>query len=318
MSRPSFLAALVLAALPCASARPAPPEPGAAPQLQPPPPLLRPLEAPRPLLGLPASSPQAGELQAPAQPGVPVPQPGQAGKDVIWLPTPEPLVERMLAMAQVTAADVVYDLGSGDGRTVIAAAKRGAEAVGVEFNPDLVAFSESQARVQGVAQKARFVQGDIFQTDFSRATVVTLYLLSTLNMRLRPTLLKLRPGTRIVSHAFTMEDWLADEVSQAEYRSAYLWIVPASVEGAWRLEIQDGPSFEVDLTQRFQRVEGTVDLGVVKAGLREPLLRGAAIRFGFVDQEGIWRELAGTVAGDRISGTFQARGRTGRWTAARR
>ena len=127
--------------------------------------------------------------------------------------------------------DVVYDLGSGDGRMVIAAAKRGAQAVGVEFNPELVALSESRARAQGVAGKARFVQGDIFETEFSEATVVTLYLLSTLNMRLRPTLLKMRPGTRVVSHAFNMEDWPPDEVSRAEDRTAYLWIVPAPVEG---------------------------------------------------------------------------------------
>ena len=150
---------------------------------------------------------------------------------MIWLPTPDSVVERMLTMAQVGREDVVYDLGSGDGRMVIAAAKRGAEAVGVEFNPDLVAFAEREARQQGVAAKARFVQGDIFATDFSRATVVTLYLLSTLNERLRPTILKMKPGTRVVSHAFTMGDWAPDETSQAESRIAYLWIVPAQVRG---------------------------------------------------------------------------------------
>ena len=137
-------------------------------------------------------------------------------------------------------------------------------------------------------------------------------------MRLRPTLLKMRPGTRVVSHAFTMEDWPADEVSQAEYRNAYLWIVPAAVEGAWRLAVEGAGSFEIDLTQRFQRLEGTVDLGVVKAGLREPLVRGDTIRFAFVDAQGQWRELTGRVAGERMSGTFQATGRTGRWTAVRR
>lgn len=256
-------------------------------------------------------------LRPTAEQAPPEPLPGQAGKDVIWLPTPEPLVERMLTMAQVGPDDIVYDLGSGDGRTVIAAAKRGAQAVGVEYNPDLVAFSETKARIQGVAQKARFVQGDIFQTDFSRATVVTLYLLSTLNLRLRPTLLRLRPGTRVVSHAFTMEDWAPDEVSQTEYRSAYLWIVPAAVEGSWRVELQGGPSFDVDLVQRFQKIEGSVALGSVTAGLREPSLRGDAIRFGFVDPDGVWRELAGTVSGDRMSGTFQAAGKAGRWTAVR-
>lgn len=347
MSRLSRLAAAVLAVLACAAAPPAgalaagqqletppPLQPLAAapvqPALQPPPavapalppgaPVLQPLQSPRPLL---APRPllelrQTQELQPPAQPGPPEPQPGQAGKDVIWLPTPESLVERMLTMAQVTPADVVYDLGSGDGRTVIAAAKRGAQAVGVEFNPDLVAFAESKARAQGVAQRARFVQGDIFQADFSRATVVTLYLLSTLNMRLRPTLLKMRPGTRVVSHAFNMEDWQPDEVSQAEYRRAFLWIVPAAVEGAWRFDLQGGPSFEIDLTQRYQKIEGTVDLGTVEAGLREVVLRGDALRFAFVDQQGVLREFAGSVSGDRITGSFQAAGKTGRFTAVRR
>ena len=141
----------------------------------------------------------ASPAQQPAAQNPPEPQQGQAGKDVIWMPTPEPLVERMLTMAQVTPRDVVYDLGSGDGRMVIAAAKRGAQAYGVEFNPDLVAFSENRARTQGVAQKAHFVKADIFEADYSKATVVTLYLLSTLNLRLRPTLLKMRPGTRVVS-----------------------------------------------------------------------------------------------------------------------
>ncbi len=306
MSRTSSCAVLVLMALASAAA--------AEPLQTPPAPLQPRLEPSRPLLQLPPTQ----QLKPPPKESPPEPVPGQAGKDVIWLPTPEPLVERMLTMAQVGPQDVVYDLGSGDGRTVIAAARRGAEAVGVEYNPDLVAFSERAARVQGVAAKARFVHGDIFETDFSRATVVTLYLLSTLNMKLRPTLLKMRPGTRIVSHAFTMDDWQPDEVSQAEYRSAYLWIVPAQVEGAWRLQLSDERSYDLDLTQRFQKVEGTLDLGGVKAGLREVVLRGAAIRFGFVDPAGVWRELAGSVAGDRMEGTFQAAGKSGRWTAVRR
>ncbi len=302
MSRPSSSAVLVLTALASAYAAAQPPPAPLVPRLA------------RPLLQLPATQ----ELQPPPKESPPEPVPGQAGKDVIWLPTPEPLVERMLTMAQVGPQDVVYDLGSGDGRTVIAAARRGAQAVGVEFNPDLVAYSERAARVQGVASKARFIHGDIFETDFSRATVVTLYLLSTLNLKLRPTLLKMRPGTRIVSHAFTMDDWPPDEVSQAEYRNAYLWIVPASVEGAWRLALSDQRSYELDLTQRFQKVEGTLDLGGVKAGLREVVLRGATIRFGFVDPAGAWRELTGSVAGDRMEGTFQAGSQSGRWTAVRR
>ncbi len=255
----------------------------------------------------------AGSAQNP-----PEPQQGQAGKDVIWMPTPEPLVERMLTMAQVTQRDIVYDLGSGDGRLVIAAAKRGAQAYGVEFNPDLVAFSENRARAQGMAQKAHFVQGDIFATDYSKATVVTLYLLSTLNMRLRPHLLKMRPGTRVVSHAFTMEDWTPDETSRASERTAYLWIVPASVQGPWRVELAGGGTFDVAFVQKYQKLEGTITLGTVEAGLREPVLRGDTIAFGFVDPAGVWHELEGMVSGDKISGTFKAAARKGTFTASRR
>jgi SAM-dependent methyltransferase len=250
----------------------------------------------------------------------PEPRQGQAGKDVIWMPTPESLVERMLTMAQVTTRDVVYDLGSGDGRMVIAAAKRGAQAVGIEFNPELVTFSQTKAREQGVASRARFVQGDIFEAQFSDATVVTLYLLSTLNMRLRPMLLKMHPGTRVVSHAFSMEDWSPDEVSRAEQRTAYLWIVPAPVEGAWRVELAGGPSFDMAIVQRFQKLEGTLSLDGMDVGIREPLLRGDAIRFGFVDQGGVWHELAGRVSDGRMSGTYQAAGTDQKraWTATRR
>ena len=304
------LAALLLAASAGAAPR-GPQEPPPAPPQQDPPlvgPLLRPpleLPPPPPLLPLPP------------RPELPGPFPGQPGKDVIWLPTPEGLVERMLAMAQVGPCDVVYDLGSGDGRLVIAAARRGARAVGIEFNPELVALSEGRARAEGLAGKARFVQADIFETDFSEATVVTLYLLPSLNMRLRPTLLRMRPGTRVVSHAFGMEDWTPDETSRAEGRTAHFWIVPAAVEGSWRVTLQGGWAFDLTLARRFQKLEGTVALGAAEAGLREPALRGDAVRFGFVDQGGLWHELVGTVSGDRMSGTYEAAGRRGSWTAAR-
>ena len=162
------------------------------------------------------------------------PQVGQEGKDVIWVPTPQALVERMLDMAKLTSKDIHYDLGSGDGRTVITAAKRGAQAVGVEYNPDMVALSERAAAKEGVTGKATFIHGDIFQTDFSQATVLTLYLLPSLNVKLRPIILKMKPGTRVVSHAFTMDDWQADQTDSVEGRTAYLWIVPAPVEGTWK------------------------------------------------------------------------------------
>ncbi|HSD66927.1 MAG TPA: class I SAM-dependent methyltransferase, partial [Vicinamibacteria bacterium] len=237
----------------------------------------------------------------------------------IWVPTPEALVERMLAMAQVGPRDVVYDLGSGDGRTVIAAARRGAQAVGVEFNPEMVALSRRSAeRDSGARGRARFVQGDIFETDFSSATVVTLYLLQDLNLRLRPTLLGMRPGTRVVSNTFKMQDWQPDETSYLEGRSAYLWIVPAPVQGTWALALERRPALEVELEQTFQEIRGTVDLSPVRAGLREPRLRGDALSFAFVDARGVLHELTGRVVGDRMEGTFRAGARTGRWTATRR
>ena len=137
-------------------------------------------------------------------------------------------------------------------------------------------------------------------------------------MRLRPTLLRMRPGTRVVAHAFGMEDWAPDESSRAAKRTAHLWVVPASVGGSWRVDLEGGPSFDVTLVQRFQEIEGTVALGPVEAGLREPSLRGDAIRFGFVDGNGAWHELTGTVSGDRMSGRYEVAGRKGGWTAVRR
>lgn len=247
------------------------------------------------------------------------PQVGQPGKDVVWVPTPEPLVERMLDMAQVGPGDVVFDLGSGDGRTVIAAAKRGARAVGVEYNPDLVALSRRDAEREGLpAERARFVLGDIFETDFSSATVVTLYLLPDLNLRLRPALLALRPGTRVVSHMFRMEAWEPDETSYLGNTPAYLWIVPARVGGTWRLALEGRASYDVDLEQAFQSLAGTVELSPVRAGLREARVRGEAVRFAFVDDGGTLCELEGRAAGDRMEGTYRAGTGTGRWTATRR
>src|SRR4051794_3280420 len=157
------------------------------------------------------------------------PQVGQPGKDVVWVPTAQALVEKMLDMAKVTSRDVVIDLGSGDGRTVIAAAKRGATAIGVEFNPDMVGLSQANVERAGVARKATFVRGDIFEYDFSKADVLTMFLLPAINMKLRPKILDMRPGTRVVTNSFTMEDWEADEsetVSQdcSSWCIAHLWI----------------------------------------------------------------------------------------------
>ncbi len=195
---------------------------------------------------------------------------GQPGKDVVWVPTPQPLVDKMLDMARLTRNDIHFDLGSGDGRTVITAAKRGAKSTGVEYNPDMVALSKRLAQREGVGGKVQFVEGDIFKTDFSHATVVTLFLLSDLNLKLRPTLLDMMPGTRVVSNTFTMGDWKPDQterVTEKEgcnaYCTAYLWIVPAKVGGKWTL-----PEGELILTQTFQHVAGTLGANQVEGTLR--------------------------------------------------
>lgn len=185
------------------------------------------------------------------------PESGQAGKDVVWVPTPQPLVEKMLDLAKVTPKDVVMDLGSGDGRTVITAAKRGATAIGVEFNPKMVELAKSRAAEAGVSGKVTFVEGDLFEADLSKASVITMFLLPSINMKLRPKILDLEPGTRIVTNSFTMEDWEADETATAtddctSWCTALLWIVPAKVEGTWST-----PQGALELTQTFQMVSGT-------------------------------------------------------------
>jgi len=245
------------------------------------------------------------------------PQVGQAGKDVIWVPTPEEVVDRMLTMAQVGPNDFVMDLGSGDGRTVIAAAKRGAKAMGIEYNPDMVKLSEDNAQKAGVAGKATFRKADIFQTDFSQASVITMYLLPSLNMKLRPQILQMRPGTRVVSHSFTMEDWEPDEVSSMDGRRAYFWVVPANVMGSWTLEA-GGQKTELTLEQTFQKINGWVTLGPVHGGLRDARLSGANIAFTYVDAKGVRRDFTGKVSDRQMSGTFvDQAGAKGTWTAAK-
>ena len=247
------------------------------------------------------------------------PQVGQAGKDVIWVPTPDEVVDRMLTMAQVGPNDFHIDLGSGDGKIVIAAAKRGAKALGIEYNPDMVKLAQENAQKAGVADRAQFRRADIFQTDFSQATVITLYLLPALNMRLRPQILSMKPGTRVVSHSFTMEDWEADEISTMDGRRAYFWVVPANVMGTWSLDA-GGAKTELSLEQTFQKINGTVALGHnVQGGLREARLRGANIAFAYVDDKGLRRDFTGTVSGRQMSGTFRDdKGASGNWTASKK
>jgi hypothetical protein len=187
---------------------------------------------------------------------------GQDGKDVVWVPTPQVVVDKMLELAKVTPKDFLMDLGSGDGRTVITAAKRGAKAVGIEYNPDMVALSRRNADKAGVNGKAEFRQADLFATDFSQATVVTMFLLPDINLRLRPKILEMKPGTRVVSNTFNMGDWKPDETADlastcgASYCRALFWVVPAKVAGTHKL-----PQGELVLKQEFQMLSGTLASG---------------------------------------------------------
>ncbi len=256
---------------------------------------------------------QTGEGTQQYQPTV-----GQHGKDVIWVPTPEELITAMLDMAKVTSSDFVVDLGSGDGRIVIAAAKRGARAMGVEFNPDMVELSKKNAEQAGVSDKATFVQGDIFEKDFSQATVVTMYLLPELNMRLRPKILDMAPGTRIVTHAFDMEDWEADQSVIADGRSAYLWIVPAKVAGTWTWKGPSGDA-ELTLTQNFQKIDGRVKIGGSEQPIKNAKLMGDQISFSAGEGNPIAIDFSGKVKGDGIDGTSKAAGGAEtKWSAQRR
>ena len=235
------------------------------------------------------------------------PSSGQAGKDVVWVPTSQTLVEKMLDLANVTPRDLVIDLGSGDGRTVIAAAKRGARAVGIEYNPDMVELSKQNAETAGVTARASFVQADLFETDFSQATVITMFLLPDINLRLRPKILDLRPGTRIVSNSFTMEEWEADETATVEgdctsWCTALFWIVPAKVDGAWRAS-----KGTLTIQQQFQRFSGTLGSTPISDGH----LRGDAIEF---TAGGV--HYTGRVNGNTMKGTVTG-GSNGTWSATR-
>jgi SAM-dependent methyltransferase len=234
------------------------------------------------------------------------PQVGQSGKDVVWVPTPDELVQRMLRMAKVTPQDLVYDLGAGDGKIAIAAGKLGANSVGIEYNPDMAKLAKCFVQAEGVGNKVKIIQGDIFKEDFSKATVVTMYLLPDLNLRLRPTILAMKPGTRVTSHQFTMGEWEADETSEFEYRTAYLWIVPARVDGTWTLRDGNGATTTVNLTQTFQKLSGEVVSGASRQPLVGATLRGDQLRFAFNDDKGATRTFNGTVRGNELTGTFKS------------
>ena len=240
------------------------------------------------------------------------PQSGQGGKDVIWVPTPQILVDKMLDMAKVTPADYVMDLGSGDGRLVISAAKRGANAIGIEYNQEMVELSIKSAAKEGVSNKAKFIQADLFETDLSKATVITLFLLTDLNLRLRPHLLELKPGTRIVSNTFSMEEWKPDETVILKedcnsWCNAYLWIIPAKAGGYWKMDQGD---FTLD--QDFQMITGNLRNGSKSYDISGGKLSGDKITF-----KANGEAFSGIVSGNTIQGTRIRNGMSQKWSANR-
>ena len=253
----------------------------------------------------------AAASSTPAAAGEYVPERGQAGKDVVWVPTPDEVVTRMLAMAEVQASDLVVDLGSGDGKIAIAAAReRGARARGLEYNPDLVALSQRRAQQAGVAGRVQFLHADIFKSDFSDASVVTMYLLPGLNLRLRETLMAMKPGTRVVSHSFDMGAWEADERAEIGPAIIFKWVVPANASGNWVVQAPQGTGAPLTLSfeQHFQTLKGNADFGALTAHVMQPQLSGPQLRFMLRDLRGALLRVDGRVDGDRITGTVQRDG----------
>ena len=241
------------------------------------------------------------------------PRVGQAGKDVIWIPTPQALVDRMLGLGKVTPRDYLIDLGSGDGRLVITAAKRGTKALGIEYNPDMVAISRRAAKQEGVAGVAEFKQADLFETDFSEATVLTMFLLPKLNLRLRPIILEMKAGTRVVSNSFSMGEWQWDDRAVApreegceKFCIAYLWIVPAKVQGTWKT-----PQGTLTLEQQYQMFSGSLNTGeqVFRVSGK---LTGDQIKFFAAGTQ-----YMGRVNGEHIEGTVQDGWKAQAWRATR-
>ena len=229
---------------------------------------------------------------------------GQAGKDVIWIPTPPGLIDKMLSAAKVTDQDRLFDLGAGDGIIAITAAKQyGTQAVGIEYNPDMAQFARRKVAEAGVTDKVRIITGDIFKEDFSSATVVTLYLMPHLNLKLRPLLLKMKPGTRVVSHAFTMGDWEPDETMSYQHSQGYFWVVPAQIEGNWVMTGMDGGPMRVSMSQSFQNIGGNLTRGSQNLAMLGARLRGDEVKFQFITQDRKVHAFSGRVEGRRITGT---------------
>jgi precorrin-6B methylase 2 len=236
----------------------------------------------------------------------------QEGKDVIWIPTPTDLAERMLKIANVTKNDLVYDLGAGDGKIAILAAKQfNATAIGIEFNPDMAEYARKNVQLAGVSNKVSIITGDIFKEDFSKATVVTLYLLPALNIRLRPTILAMKPGTRVVSNTFTMGNWTADQTVQSDSgHMGYMWIVPARVEGSWTISglpgLSNSNSVRLSILQQYQEITGALQVsGKPNSISIKGRLNGDQISFEYRDQAGVLRSFVGSVENNMIKGSLK-------------
>lgn len=235
------------------------------------------------------------------------PSVGQAGKDVIWVPTPDQMVTAMLNAANVTSKDLVYDLGAGDGKIAIAAARQfGATAVGIEYDEKMAALATRNVARAAVQNKVTIIRGDIFKEDFSKASVLTLYLLPDLNHRLRPTILKMKPGTRVVSHSFDMAEWEPDQRIETDSASGYMWIVPASVAGNWTLNVAGfSQPIELQLSQSFQIVNGSMMLDGKKLMIDTGRMRGDQLRFSVKRPSGQVLNFEGRVDGGKLSGRMQ-------------
>ena len=238
------------------------------------------------------------------QPETYVPQRGQMGKDVMWLPTSDDLVLKMLDAAQVGPQDELVDLGAGDGKIPIAAARHfGARAWGIEYNKDLAALAQRNAQRAGVAERVRIVHGDIFKEDFSKATVVTMYLLEELNAQLRPTILAMKPGTRVLSNTFSMGDWEPDQVIRVSNGTGYFWTVPANVAGLWTLSgLDENGKATLKLDQTFQRIGGTLTLQGKTQNLLSARMEGSALHFSFINADGLLKAVKVFVNGQVLSG----------------
>jgi hypothetical protein len=234
--------------------------------------------------------------------------PGEAQRqlDVPYVPTPQPIVDKMLEMAEVTSSDYLIDLGSGDGRIPITAAQRyGISAYGVDLNPERIAEANANAKKAGVTDKVKFEEKNLFDTDISKATVLTLYLLPSVNMQLRPRILKeLKPGTRVVSHSFDMGDWEADRTEKVDGKTLYKWVVPAQAEGSWQVKAEGGGSrdFKLELDQKFQTLNGTATIDGQKAPIKNARVEGDRIAFEIAAGDGKAQRYEGRINGSRIEG----------------